>query len=510
MAENQTKQSQKDRLKEITDSIETGIKDLFESDKYRTYLQTMSKFHKYSFNNKILIAMQAPNATLVAGFSKWKDGFGRNVKKGEKAIKIIAPVPYKLKEERTKLDPVTKAPLLDKDGGVQIEEFERQIPTFRVVSVFDYAQTEGKEIPTLVNDLVGNVENYELFMEALKRSSPVPIEIKPIANGADGFYHLDNKTITICEGMSEIQTICATIHEIAHSKLHDRAILDDNGEPIKKNRNTEEVEAESISYAVCNYYNIETADNSFGYIANWSKGKELKELKSSLELISKTSSELITDIDMHLIELTKERCTDLSRIEEKSFLESASDSFAIFQVKSGANYRDYHFASVKELEHRGKGIDRENYNLIYVNELQNVANVTTALDKLYLDFNHDKPDGFIGHSLSLSDIIAIKLNGVISCHYVDSFGFKEVDNYLKTAELSMEQNLNQIDGVINNEPTVAQLEQDINDGKAISILELANAVNSDKNKKKSVLAELKFTPPTKYKDNLINKKEMER
>lgn len=991
MAENQAKQSQKERLKEITDSIETGIKDMFESDKYRTYLQTMSRFHKYSLNNTMLIAMQKPDATLVAGFNKWKDGFGRNVKKGEKGIKIIAPVPYKVKEERTKLDPVTKAPLLDKDGKLQTEEVEKQIPTFRVVSVFDVSQTEGKEIPTLVNDLMGNVENYEIFMEALNRSSIVPIEIKPIANGADGYYHLEDKTIAIREGMSEIQTISATIHEMAHSKLHDKAVLDENGEPVKKDRNTEEVEAESISYAVCNYYGIETSDNSFGYIANWSKGKGLKELKSSLELIGKTSSELITDIDKHLAEITKEReaeltqevqqpvvlsevdilaakidsfvaeydphsyrdnlndaensideiknnlatgklfeireylkdvveengefseqaqeliesvdkyefdnypkevaysfedkflsiheceegydysiynsnyeeidggvyddpnltiyeaiqeafileelkfpitanegvlevdfteltekadnvamskvvgtikysdasafnfdnsdpnfvdsdlplftnvdgdkfafgfgsfgngqtvwnyldeengdykqvahidnsgnikiyddtlpqtaikhlenhaekmnppventhsiattndfhpddrpivdLTDIKRelelpydfernmflqnyldtvclkydvtetevsdfiiygvsdnyfeiwdldkisksdfaeavsqgsysmiadkvvrshevdetqkpyfmpdpnitfahtaeygytseellpltkerafdlynedlaiyalypdntetmifditeidshagyfgiekadwenfyefkelqilennltpLEEKEFLENTSDSFAIFQIKDGAEFRDYRYASVREIEATGKAIDRDNYNLVYTSELQNVSSVNHALNALYQDFNCDRPSDFTGHSMSVSDIVAIKLNGVVSCHYVDSFGFKEVDNYLKTAELSTEQNFNQIDGVINNEPTVADLEQDVKDGKTISLMDLANAVNREQKEKKSVLAELKSTPPSEHKEKTTKNKEMER
>ncbi|MGL5272436.1 MAG: LPD16 domain-containing protein, partial [Phocaeicola sp.] len=370
MSENQAKISQKERLKEITDSIETGIKDMFESDKYRTYLQTMSRFHKYSLNNTMLIAMQKPDATLVAGFNKWKDGFGRNVKKGEKGIKIIAPVPYKVKEEQQKLDPVTNAPLLDKDGKVQLEEVERQIPTFRVVSVFDVSQTEGKEIPSLVNDLVGNVEHFDAFMEALKRTSPVPIDIKPTHDGSDGYYHLEDKTITIREGMSEIQTISATVHEIAHSKLHDKAVLDDKGESVKKDRNTEEVEAESISYAVCNYYGIETADNSLGYIANWSKGKELKELKSSLELIGKTSSELITSIDKHFAEIVKERGIDLTKEVEPvlSYLEILAtkiDSFARDYDPHG--YRDNvensetHIAEIMENLRIGKIAEMREY-----------------------------------------------------------------------------------------------------------------------------------------------------
>lgn len=305
MAENQSKTSQKERLKEITDSIEVGIKEMFESEKYRNYLQTMSRFHNYSLNNTILIAMQKPDATLVAGFNKWKDTFERNVKKGERGIKIIAPTPYKIKKEEQVLDPITKAPLLDEHGKVQTEEVEKQIAMFKPVFVFDVSQTEGKELPNLANDLTGTVEQYEMFMEALRRSSPVPIELKLITSGADGYYHSEDKKITIRDNMSELQTISTTVHEIAHAMLHGRDITKKDGE-VKKSRNTEEVEAESISYAVCNYYGMETSDNSFGYIANWSQGKELKELKASLDIIGKTSSELITSIDKHFGEITKE------------------------------------------------------------------------------------------------------------------------------------------------------------------------------------------------------------
>lgn len=318
MAEKQQKQTQKERLKEITDSIETGIKELFESEKYMQYLRTMSRFHKYSLNNTMLISMQRPDATLVAGFNKWRDAFSRNVKKGEKGIKIIAPTPYKVKEEREKLDPQTKAPLLDSSGKVQLEEVERQIPVFRVVSVFDVSQTEGKELPQLVSSLNGTVEQFDVFVEALKRAAPVPITIEPMPSNTDGFFSPKQQRIAIREGMSEVQTLCAMIHEIAHAKLHDPTKLPDapqtnQDEPqpeaaaVRLDRNTEEVQAESISFAVCNYYGIETSENSFGYIANWSKGKELKELKASLEVINKTSSVLISDIDKHFAEVQKER-----------------------------------------------------------------------------------------------------------------------------------------------------------------------------------------------------------
>ena len=317
------KQNPKERLKEITDSIEAGIKELFESDKYKSYLQTMSRFHKYSLNNTMLISMQKPDATLVAGFNKWRDGFSRYVKKGEKGIKIIAPTPYKIKEEREKLDPQTKAPILDASGKVQTEEVEIQIPMFRVVSVFDVSQTEGEPLPTLASNLTGNVEQFEVFMEAVKRTASVPIEIKPMSEDTDGYYHIEDKRIAIREGMSEVQTISAAIHEVAHSLLHNRemekelqAQQSENTKPIKpKDRNTEEVEAESISFAVCSYYGIQTAENSLGYIATWSKGKGLAELRASLETINKTSSELISGIDTHFAEIIKGRGLDIAAEE---------------------------------------------------------------------------------------------------------------------------------------------------------------------------------------------------
>nr|WP_302975064.1 LPD16 domain-containing protein [Enterocloster clostridioformis] len=314
------KQSNKERLQEITAGIEQGIKELFESEKYMNYLRTMSRFHNYSTNNIMLIHMQMPHASLVAGFNKWKDQFGRHVKKGERSIKIIAPTPFKKKIEEIKRDPDTKAPVLDKDGKAILEEKEIQIPMFKVVSVFDVSQTEGKPLPQLASDLKGNVQNYEIFMEALRRSSPVPMTMAPIRDNADGFFSADTQSITIRSGMSEVQTVSAAVHEITHAKLHNyekerlaAAKGDETKEPPKpKDRRTEEVEAESVSYSVCQYYGIETGDNSFGYIASWSKGKELPELKASLDTINKTASSLIRDIDMHFAEICKERGIDLS------------------------------------------------------------------------------------------------------------------------------------------------------------------------------------------------------
>ena len=418
------KQSNKDRIKEITAGIEKGIMELFESDRYRQYLSTMSRFHKYSLNNVMLIHSQRPDATLVAGFNKWKNQFGRHVKKGERGIQILAPVPFKKKVDEVKLDPHTQTPMLDRDGNLIKEEKEVSIPMFKVVSVFDVSQTDGKPLPVLAHSLSGDVQQYEVFMEALRRTSPVPIVVAHTDRDVDGFFDLTAQQITIQDGMSQVQTICAGVHEIAHSKLHNYDKIDepkdapeyqnieifgvpglfsngrifladlpdglyrydlrgsdyDPGMPVtvepnvavnhagaiitakpldlgkddrrylteeegldfvggessvyqflneqRKDRHTEEVEAESISYAVCQYFGIETADNSFGYIASWSQGKELKELRASLETINRTSSELISSIEHHFKEICKERGIDLAaqqKTEPDSLTKLAAD-----------------------------------------------------------------------------------------------------------------------------------------------------------------------------------------
>ena len=368
------KPTNRERLQEITAGIEQGINELFESDKYRRYLSVMSRFHRYSVNNTMLIYMQRPDATLVAGYNKWKNQFSRHVKRGEHGITIIAPTPYKKKIEEQKLDPDTKAPMLDKDGKVIMEEKEIEIPLFRPVKVFDVSQTDGKPLPELASSLSGNVQNYEVFMEALRRSAPVPIEFEPMDANMDGYFSSDQQRIAIREGMSEVQTVSAAVHETAHSKLHDpkRAepeptwkvvmvsdggtkrdysqgfateaeaeqfaadadwrfvdenqfewrleVEEDHSAEVQaaKDRHTEEVQAESISYAVCQYYGIQTGENSFGYIASWSQGKELKELRASLEVINKTAGELISDIDRHYKEICKERGIDLTAQPEKT------------------------------------------------------------------------------------------------------------------------------------------------------------------------------------------------
>ncbi|NSE47414.1 DUF4316 domain-containing protein [Dorea formicigenerans] len=919
MAEN--KPTNRERLREITDGIEQGIKELFESEKYMRYLSVMSRFHRYSVNNTMLIYMQKPDATLVAGYNKWKDQFERHVKKGEHGITIIAPTPYKKKIEEQKLDPDTKAPILDKDGKIVTEEKEIEIPMFRPVKVFDVSQTDGKPLPELASSLSGNVPNYEAFMEALRRSAPVPITFEAMAADTDGYFSTDHQKIAIRQGMSEVQTVSATVHEIAHSKLHNQKkiqiandkqyqeielfdkpglfsngrIVRDNlpegvycydlrgsdydpGEPVcveeqvvvnhagsvlltepleleedgrlmlteeeglnfvggfstltqflqeqRKDRHTEEVEAESISYAVCKYFGIETGENSFGYIASWSQGKELKELRASLETINKTSGTLISDIERHYKEICKERGIDLhakaepetapieqptgnltyyvAECMEFSNLGEYHDNLSLeeavriyqeipaermngvkgigFELKDGSDYegpfpiltgqtidldtiqaidyyRDnplvqkavkelaaampemevlgadanqqealflindatylhiqscdsgwdytlYDAASMKELdggqldmpelsrknavlqicddnnldstslrhapmsmietlqeaayqqmqaetsqmiassqlpeaqeqaldeypmpdeqvstpdmqeygysydgmlpvtreraleldaagltvyvlhedntesmvfdpqeimdhgglfgvdheewekspqfhekvmerqEHQQEreqaflsqnrdcfaiyqvsrddpqnvrfmnldwlkshdiSIDRSNYDLIYTAPLSASGTVPEQLEKLYQQFNLEKPVDFHSPSMSVSDIVAIKQDGKVSCHYCDSVGFTQIpgflpENPLKNAEMDVEDDYGMIDGIINNgakEPTVAELEQQARSGQPISLMDLAaSAHREEREKKKSVMEQLKSQPKTEHK-----------
>ena len=609
------KQSNKERIKEITAGIEKGIQELFESDRYRNYLTTMSRFHRYSLNNVMLIHAQKPDATLVAGFNKWKNSFGRHVKKGEKGIQILAPTPYKIKQEEQKLDPDTKLPLLDENGEPVTEEKEVTIPMFKVVSVFDVSQTDGRPLPQISSTLTGDVAEYEVFLEALHRTSPVPISFQAMEPGMDGYFAPKKQKIFLREGMSQVQTICAAVHEIAHSKLHDyehMTELADDGETIlvpgEKSRNTEEVEAESVSYAVCQYFGIETADNSFGYIAAWSQGKELKELRASLETINKTSSELISGIEKHYREICKERgiqaetqeqetspevlhpesapeavpppappkeqepdyrlplpdptitpdmaeqcgytipdmyplskdramellekdvviftlypdkpaemvfdaedivnhdgifgitCEDWQNIHDtipardvhRRFLEAPGDAYAVMQLKGSAP---------AELRYTGLNYLSQppspgNYDILYTGQIACAQNQSATLENLFEIFNTNRPGDFTGHSLSVSDIIALKRDGVVSYHYCDNVGFQELpgfmsENYLKAAEMSTEDDYGMIDGIINNgkQPMVADLEQQAKSGQPISLIDLADAVH--RGKKPSVLEKLK-------------------
>ena len=890
------KTTNRERLQEITAGIEQGIKELFESEKYMRYLSVMSKFHRYSVNNTMLIYMQRPDATLVAGFNKWKNQFERHVKKGEHGITIIAPTPYKKKIEEMKRDPDTHAPILDADGKAVMEEKEIEIPMFRPVKVFDVSQTDGKPLPELASSLSGTVPHYEAFMEALRRSAPVPIEFEPMAENMDGYFSSDQQRIAIREGMSEVQTVSAAVHETAHSKLHDpkkyeaeptwkivmvseggtkhdfrldfateaeaeqaaaeegwryvdenrfewRLEVEEDLTAVKqaaKNRNTEEVEAESISYAVCQYFGIQTGENSFGYIASWSKNKELKELRASLETINKTSCELINDIERNYKEICKERgidltvapeperdpieqlaadidqftfdydpyeyrnnadsreaalheltatlrsgdasgvrewlqnivnedepdettqkaaelmerldqlvpvlepaqldepepdpnlvkmadeamamgadidwnsdkefplsfdtespqpsaeyreallvlddttylhvqpcdtgwdytlydvatmkqldggqldgvnmrrseaighiCEDLgmgsksikyaplSMIEtlqeaayqqtaevvatqlpdaqeqaldeypmpdpaltqddlekcgyldgdllplskerayelmerdltvyivqagenpemafdtadldahdgifavsreeweespefdklvkdrmahqeerEQAFLSHKGDCFAIYQVKHTDELRDIRYEGLEWIKSIGQTVQRNNYELVYTAPLQPSDLKGDTTEQLFYRFNNEHPADYGHPSMSVSDIVAIKRDGKVSCHYCDSFGFEQIpgflpDNPLKNAEMAVEDDYGMIDGIINNgpkEPTVAQLEQQARSGQPISLMDLAAAAHrEDREKKKSVMEQLKSQPKTEPK-----------
>ena len=888
------KPTNRERLQEITAGIEQGIKELFESEKYMRYLSVMSKFHRYSVNNTMLIYMQKPEATLVAGFNKWKNQFARHVKKGEHGITIIAPTPYKKKIEEMKRDPDTHAPILDADGKAVMEEKEIEIPMFRPVKVFDVSQTDGKPLPELASSLSGTVPHYEAFLEALRRSAPVPIELEVMAANMDGYFSPDRQRIAIREGMSEVQTVSAAVHEVAHSKLHDpkkyeaeptwkivmvseggikhdyrldfateaeaeqaaaedgwryvdenqfewRLEVEEDHSAVKqtaRNRNTEEVEAESISYAVCQYFGIQTGENSFGYIATWSKDKDLKELKASLETINKTSCELINDIERNYKEICKERGIELNapkketvpvvlppareqaesfareyvlyaqaiRVEtlseteiqaqitqytdkilhhdiadmvlfleeqkqakwerdeememaldngaapdadnsnfvdpehlsaqlaslyhteyqeisanaehspqelsepaealfllndatylhiqpcdtgwdytlydketmkeldgghldtpelsrsaavrqiceglelenpsvqdaplsmietlqdaacqqmqeqvsqqtaetadtqlpdaqeqsldeypipdsevsvsdmqgygyfydgmlpvtreraleldaagltvyilhedntesmvfdteeimehgglfgveheeweqspafhkkvlerqdrqlerEQAFLAHEGSCFAIYQV-SRDDPQNVRFMNLDWLQSHNLAVDRNNYDLIYTAPLNGSGSTMEQLETLYKQFNLQKPVDFHSPSLSVSDIVAIKQDGKVSCHYCDSVGFTEIpgflpDNPLKNAEMMLEDDYGMIDGIINNgpkEPTVAQLEQQARSGQPISLMDLAEAVHrEERDKKKSVMEQLKSQPRTEHK-----------
>lgn len=572
--------SSKERLKDITDSIETGIKELFESDKYKNYLQTMSRFHRYSVNNQMLIYMQKPDATLVAGFNKWHDQFERNVKKGEKGIKIIAPTPFKKKIEETKLDPDTKLPILDDNGNEIKVEKEIKIPMFRVVSVFDVSQTDGKPLPQLANDLSGNVQNYEVFLEAIKRSSAVPISFESI-DRADGYFSLDEQKIVIRDNMSEVQTISALLHELAHSKLHNRKDIQEeyneneaNIEKAKSSRNTEEVQAESISFAVCAYYGIKTEENSFGYIASWSKGKELSELKESLETINKASNEMITDIDKNYADIIKERGLEKNEPELSEALYENSINYLYIQLGSD-NAWDYSIYDKETLNLVDGGrIDDANLKIEQVKEAvmlgyevklpygemladsEKSRILDCIADKAAAEMSACLPDpsitipdmhayGYHYESmLPLSKETAQRLfdmdANVYMLHYDDTesmvleaneiknfdgiFGIEKQDweavkdNYLKNAEMSVEDDYNMIDGIINNgdnKPTVEELENDVKNGKEISLSDLADALKKEKKQEKttaenpSLLAKLNNPLPSKQEKTIQSNNERE-
>jgi len=351
---NLTAEKPAEKLKEITDRLEQGITELFDSERYKEYLRVMSKFHNYSFNNTLLIAMQKPDASLIAGFTAWKNQFQRNVKKGEKGIKIIAPSPFKIKQETEKIDPQTQKPVIGRDGKPVTEEKEITIPAYKVVSVFDVSQTEGKELPDIAVDaLTGDVEQYSDFFTALEKTSPVPIGFEKIEGGAHGYYHLEDKRIALDEGMSELQTLKTAIHEIAHAKLHDIDLNAPKDEQQPRvDRRTREVEAESVAYTVCQHYGLDTSDYSFGYVAGWSSGRELAELKSSLETIRSAAADIINSIDGHIAELQKQHeaekaAPDLAAAQEAQS-EKADPPLTDLQKKAAAIAEKYEALSTQE------------------------------------------------------------------------------------------------------------------------------------------------------------------
>ena len=500
-----TSEKPAEKLKEITDRLEQGITELFDSERYKEYLRVMSKFHNYSFNNTLLIAMQKPDASLVAGFQSWKNNFKRNVVKGEKGIKILAPSPFKIKQEMEKIDPATQKPVIGADGKPVKEEKEITIPAFKVVSVFDVSQTEGKELPDIAVDmLTGDVERFKDVFAALEKTSPVPIGFEEIEGNSHGYYHLEEKRIAIDEGMSELQTIKTAIHEIAHAKLHD---IDPNApkeeQAGRPDRRTREVQAESVAYAVCQHYGLDTSDYSFGYVAGWSSGRELDELKSSLETIRSTAAEIINSIDEHLQEIQKER--DKEQVQKETVPEVAAldkDTFSIYQLKRGDETRDFRFEPYDRLAATGRTADQANYDLIYTAELT----PGTSLEDIYTRFNIDHPKDFRGRSLSISDVVVLHQNGQDTAHYVDSSGYRQVpeflqppekENPLKHVEDTIEQNDNNFDGIINNTPSVDELEKKAKSGEQISLTDLADAIKAEKTRgmgkeeKPSIRAQLK-------------------
>lgn len=471
-----------EKLKEITDKLEQGIQDLFESDRFKNYLNVMSKFHNYSFNNTLLIAMQKPDATFVAGYNSWKNSFQRQVLKGEKGIKVIAPSPYKVKREMEKIDPKTQKPIMGKDGKPMTEEIEATIPAFKVVSVFDISQTEGRELPAIgVDELTGDVEKYPQFFKAVEQASPVPVGFEKIEGGAHGYYHLKDKRIAVNEGMSELQNLKTLIHEISHAKLHDvdlNAPAEQQADRV--DRRTREVQAESIAYTVCQHYELDTSDYSFAYVAGWSSGRELAELKASLETIRSTASELIAEIDRNFAELTQTVEQEKEAVPEKETA-TDKDTYTIYQLKDSTP-AEYHFRPLNGLQTKGLTVTKTNYEAVYTAPLE----PGTCLEDIYTKFNIDHPEDFKGHSLSVSDVVVLHQNGQDTAHYVDSYGFQKVpeftqpENHLKTAEQSTEQNANMIDGQINNTPSVDELEAKVKAGEQISLVDLAEAIKNDK------------------------------
>ena len=506
-----TSEKPAEKVKEITARLEQGVQAIFDSDRYKEFLTAMSKFHDYSLNNTILIAMQGGN--LVMGFRQWEKEFDRHVKKGEKGIKIFAPAPYKVKKLVDKIDPETRKPMLDREGKVVKEEKEITVPAFKVITVFDISQTEGKEFPDLsVKPLLADVEQYEDFFAALEKASPVPIAFEQITNGANGYFSLTDKRIAIKEGVSELQAVKTAIHEIAHAKLHD---VDLNAPPEQQNRvdrHTCEVEAESVAYTVCQHFGLDTSDYSFGYVAGWSSGKEMTELKASLETIQTTAKELITEIEGHFTELQQQRQAEqeqqtpvfdkLPPEQQQALSDTVKDTL---QMLVDADKRIYGDVTGKTLEAiAAQGYSYKDGQLekqqpeATPDSLLTGETVRTPRGNFHItDMSREQIEaaGFGFHHASEDGKYLIMGNGTQA--YAIAAEQPQRDNPLKHVEDTIEQNDNNFDGIINNTPqapTVADLEQRVKAGEAISITDLAKAVKAEKReqpqKKPSILKKL--------------------
>ena len=437
----QGKEAAESKLDTIMKSLEEGVEKVFTSEQYQMYLQTMAKFHNYSFNNTLLIAMQRPDATLLAGYQTWQKKFHRHVKRGEKGIKIIAPVPVKEKRQVEKIDEETQEIVIGIDGQPETETVERILPRFRVTTVFDVSQTEGEPLPTLeVNELVGDVLIYEDFMKGLEEISPVPFQFQEIGSGAKGYYSNAEKLVAIQTGMSQAQTMKTAVHETAHAILHDRDVMEENG--ITKDRMTKEVESESVAYVVCNHFGLDTSDYSFNYVAGWSSDKEMPELRSSMDTIRLTSSQLIADITEKLLELQKTRKleNDIKTeelTEESSFLSHTENSYAIYQYHQADNEMGYQYMSLDFIEKMGMSVKGSDYQMMY----QGVLEAQDTLEDLYIKFNIDRPEDFEGHSMSTSDVVILKRDGEMKAYYVNDIGFRELPEFIEQrAEVLRETN----------------------------------------------------------------------
>lgn len=437
-------QDKQEKMKELTDKLEKGIKNVYESDRYINYLAVMSKFHAYSFRNSLLLMLQKPDATHVAGFNAWKNTFNRNVNKGEKGLQILAPAPYRVKVAMEKIDPITQTPALDSSGKPVTELVEITKPTFRPVYVFDVSQTSGEPLPQLLTELTGSVSQYHAFFESLKSVSPFPMEFEDIQSAAKGYCDPVNQKIAIKTGMSEIQNIKTAIHEITHSDLHADQVNLSLGE--RKDRRTKEVEAESVAFVVCSHYGIDTSDYSFPYVASWSSNKELNELKSSLDTIQKQAAELIDRIDTRFKELLKEQPI-LPRVDEPlTVAENAKNSyevlpertFSIYQLKDGEANHDRRWESYERLQNLGEQPNIKNYAEVFRGKMEPSA----TLENIYQEFGINKPSDFTGHSLSMSDIVVVEENGVHTANYVDTYGYVSCPDFA----LQHEQEINKDGG----------------------------------------------------------------